>query len=168
MKKLTIVLALFALILSACSSKGVKAEGETADQIAKISPSPSAAALEATVDPMIVFQRTGGFAGKAEKWSIYASGKIVQPSGAAVTIDSAKVDALMQAIQAAGFFEMKASAGIGSAANSCKDCFTYTLTVSGPDKTNTISVQDGAKNVPDAFWTLIKQINELIAAPTNQ
>ena len=167
MKKIFIVLILFALVLTACQSLGVKAKEQANEEITKITPTPGQAALDVEAEPVIVFQRSGGFAGKTEQWSFYAYGKITKDTGEELSVDPAQVTALLEAIQAAGFFGMKASSGIGKFSN-CKDCYTYQLTVNSTEKANTITVQQGAKDVPEAFWTLINQINSLIAGPTQQ
>jgi hypothetical protein len=146
MKKITIVLILFALILTACGSLGAKADNDSKDK----------------AEPVIVFERSGGFAGVTEKWSIYATGKIVNEKGEEKSVDSATVTALLATIQTAGFYDLKASTGPGGISN-CKDCFTYKLTVNGESKANTITAQEGAKDIPDAFWKVIQQINDLIA-----
>ena len=147
MRKITVVLILFALVLTACASLGAKAKDES------------------NKEPVIVFQRSGGLAGVSEQWSIYANGKIAKKDGEEHTADTAQVTALLEAIQAAGFYDMKAGPGIGGPGN-CKDCFTYQLTVTSDKKANSLTVQEGAKDIPDALWNIIKQINDLIAGST--
>jgi hypothetical protein len=147
MKKITVALVLFALVLTACASLGAKAKDE------------------ANKEPVIVFQRDGGFAGVSEQWSIYANGKIVKKDGEEHNVGPAQVTALLEALQAAGFYEMKASPSIAGS-GSCNDCFTYQLTVTSGGKENTITAQEGAKDMPEAFWTIIKQIDGLIASTT--
>jgi len=147
MKKTTIILVLFALVLAACGSLGAKAKDE------------------ADKEPVIVFQRSGGFAGVTEEWSIYADGKIAKKDGKELTVASAQVTALLAAIDTAGFYEMKAGPGAGGP-TSCKDCFTYQLTVTSNKKSNTITVQEGAKDIPEAFWNILKQITDLTASDT--
>jgi hypothetical protein len=144
MKKCTAVLILFALMLTACASLG----GKTKD--------------ESNQEPVIVFQRSGGLAGVSEQWSIYANGKITTKDGKELKIDPAQVSALLEAIQAAGFYDMKAGPGIGGP-SSCKDCYTYQLSVTKDKKAYSLTVQEGAKDIPEAFWKIIEQINNLIA-----
>ena len=145
MKKITAVLILFALVLTACASLGGKAKDES------------------NKEPVIVFQRSGGLAGVSEQWSIYANGKITTKDGKELKIDTAQVTALLEAIQAAGFYDMKA--GIGGPSN-CKDCYTYQLTVTSDKKSNSLTVQEGSKDMPEAFWNIIQKINDLIASST--
>jgi hypothetical protein len=152
MRKITIVLILFALLLTACGSLGAKAKDKSKTE---------------DTQPAIVFQRSGGFAGVSEQWSIYASGKIINQNGEELSVEPAKVTALLEAIQTAGFYDLKASSSIGGISN-CKDCFTYQLTVNGGEKANTLSFQEGSKDIPDAFWNIIQQINELVAKPATQ
>ena len=166
MKKMSLVLILFALVLTACSVFGANADPNNA-KVEKITPTPGQSSMQLEAEPMIVFQRSGGFAGVTEQWSIYATGKISKLNGEELTVDPAKVTALLDAIQASGFFDVKASSSLGGIGD-CKDCYTYQLTVNSGEKANTVTAQDGNKNVPDAFWTIIKQINELIAGPAKQ
>ena len=126
MKKIIVVLILFALVLTACASLGVKAKDE------------------ANKEPVIVFQRSGGFAGMSEQWSIYANGKIVKEIGEEHSIGPAQVTALLDALQVAGFYEMKASSSVAGSGN-CNDCYTYQLTVTSGGKENSITVQEGRK-----------------------
>ena len=147
MKKITVALILFGLVLAACASQG----GKTKD--------------EANIEPVIVFQRSGGLAGVSEQWSIYADGKIAIKDGKEFKIDSAQVTALLEAIQAAGFYDMKAGPGIGGP-SSCKDCYTYQLTVTSDKKSNSLTVQEGSKDMPESFWNIIQKINDLIAGST--
>ena len=164
MKKITVVLILFALVLTACKALGINAkEGEDVE-VAKITPSPDQAAMELEAEPVIVFERGGGIAGVTEQWSIYATGKVSKQNGEELTVGPAQVTALLAAIQAAGFYDMKAGPSIGNP-GSCKDCFTYKLTVNRDEKPYSITAQEGAKDIPEAFWNLIKQINDLVAGP---
>jgi len=85
MKKIAIVLILFALVLTACSVLGANADDENNVEVTKITPSPDKAAMEAEAEPMIVYERGGGIAGVSEKWSIYATGKITKQNGEVLT-----------------------------------------------------------------------------------
>jgi hypothetical protein len=167
MKKITIILIVLAIMLTACESLGVKPEGESITNASGITPSPDQAVLGIGAEPVIVFQRSGGFAGGAEQWSIYATGKITKRNGGELSIDPAQVTALLDAIQAAGFYDLTQSSIKGAISN-CKDCYTYQLTINGEGKANTLTFQDGAKDVPEAFWNIIKKINEWIATPTKE
>jgi hypothetical protein len=161
MKKITIVLILFALVLTACEALGISPKEGTDVKVEKITPSPDKAAMEFEAEPMIVFERGGGIAGVTEQWSIYASGKISSQNGEELTVAPAQVTALLDAIQAAGFYDMKVGPGAASP-GTCKDCFTYKLTVNKDEKPYSITAQEGAKGVPDMFWNLINQINDLV------
>jgi len=172
MKRFTIILFLFALVLTACQSTGANAKGKATNEVAKVTPSPDKTALNVALDAtpspadlVIVFERSGGFAGVDEKWSIYTGGKIVKENGDTFSVDAAKVTALLDAAEAANFFEMKASSAIGSVSN-CKDCFSYKLTITSNGQTNTITTSDGATGLPDAFMEILKQIKVLIVPPT--
>jgi hypothetical protein len=175
MKKFAILSVLFALALTACQSLGVNTSGGSTDETTKITPSPGQAAMNLEPDQnmpaadevVVVFQRSGGFAGVNQQWTIYANGNIVTDSGETLSVNPDQVTALLIAADAAGFFDMKVSSSLGSAGN-CKDCFTYTLTITNHGQTNTLSAQDGSKNLPDAFWSIIQLINTIINPATQQ
>ena len=153
MKKITIVLILFAIMLTACQSSGAKAKGEYTEI-------PSASKIEVG-DAIIVYQRSGGFAGVDEQWSLYADGRISDNKGNQKVVEGAQITALIDELKTAGVLEMKDSMGSGIS-NACKDCFTYTITVNIDGKTKKIITQDNTKGVPEAFWNVIKKLNNLV------
>ncbi len=173
MKRLTILLIFFALMITACQSTGAKANLEATNEILKITPSPEQNALNVALDQntpspdelVVGYERSGGLAGVNERWSIYAGGRIVNQNGETITVDAAKVTDLLDAIDTAGFFDMKSASIIGGL-NNCKDCFSYKLTVTSNGQTNTITTYDGAKGLPDSFWAILKQVNDLVNPPT--
>lgn len=175
MKRFTFIFILFALMITACQSTGARANLEATNEILKITPSPGQNTLNIALDKntpspddlVVVYERSGGLAGVSEQWSIYAGGKIVKKNGETITVDAAKVTDLLDAIDAAGFYDIKFSSSIGGL-NSCKDCFSYTLTVTSNGQKNTITTFDGAKGLPDSFWAILKQVNDLVNPPTQQ
>ena len=77
----------------------------------------------------------------------------------------AQVTTLLEALQAAGFYEMKVSPSTAGSGN-CNDCYTYQLTVTSGGKENSITFQEGAKDIPEAFMGVVEQIDSLIASTT--
>lgn len=189
MKKYIIFLILFAILFTACKSSNANADAQPTKLIVDTlvpsgtqedvtsakgdsSNAKNADARELLADgAVIVIQRSGGIAGLNDQWSFYPDGKIVhvniKQSNASDTqsVDAVQVTALLAALKAAGFFEMKSASGIGSGLSNCKDCFTYKLTATSEGSTNSISLQDSATGSPSTIEQLIKQI---IALAPNQ
>ncbi len=46
--------------------------------------------------------------------------------------------------------------------NTCKDCFTYTISISVDNKTKTITTTDGAPNTPAELGKILTLINDFI------
>lgn len=175
MKKISIILVLVALIMTACQSLGVNTQKESANEVIKITPSPNQNTQKVNVAKgtslpdgvVVVFLRSGGLRGTSEQWSIYADGKILNGTGDKFSIDVAQVTAILAAFKAVGFYDMKTSASIGSLGK-CNDCYTYQLTVSNAGEINSITFQDGDNGLPQSFWNIINQINTLIVNATKQ
>jgi hypothetical protein len=171
MKKITIVLILFALVLTACQSANAKANAQSTKRVqAEMNTKATSVSLALKASGVVIIvQRSGGVAGVTDQWSFYADGKIVKDNADQGkpnderTVDSAQVTALLDALKAAGFFDMKISSSIGNL-NNCKDCFTYQLTAISDGKTNTITIQEGAAGASEA---IVKVIDQLIVLASN-
>src|SRR3972149_4110280 len=164
MKKISIILILFALVLTACESSNANADVQptkrilgatspagTEGPIVVIKDESSTAKTpeeQALLDSgaVILIHRSGGFAGVNEQWSFYADGKIVKDSGdqskadETISVDAVLITSLLEALKTACFFDMKASSGIGGMSN-CKDCFTYKLAATSDGKINSITLE---------------------------
>jgi hypothetical protein len=108
---------------------------------------------------VIVFHRSGGIAGVDEKWEIHPDGRVFSAKGEQGAIEADQVTTLLEAIEALGFFEMKDSYGLPS---QCKDCFTYTVTVSSGDKVKSITTIDNASDAPPELGQVLEKINTLL------
>lgn len=104
----------------------------------------------------IVFQRSGGFAGISEKWTVFPDGKVMGGDGQEFSATPGEVESLISDIENLGFFDWSIPRQpIGS----CADCFTYNLTVSYEGRLNSITVVDGTENAPEGVWEVIKRID---------
>lgn len=112
-----------------------------------------------TDDAAIIFHRSGGFAGVDQQWMIYIDGRIEQPGGQQVQADEQQVKTLLEAIDAAGFFELKNSY---IPLNSCCDRFTYAITVQQDDKVKTVTTIDASPDAPQELQQIIDEIGKLI------
>jgi hypothetical protein len=173
MKKLSIIFVLFALFLAACQSSdanaNTKATQRIVDQLTPANSGDSSVAEQdsgsspQTNNPVIIIARSGGFAGVSEQWSFYSDGHVMKDAadksqtGETLTVDSAEITSLLEELKSNGFFQMKASSGIGGMSN-CKDCFTYQLTATSDGVTNTISFQDDSGSDTDAIRNITNQL----------
>jgi hypothetical protein len=113
-------------------------------------------------EPIIVYQREGGFAGTSDKWTIYQTGRIVAGDGTEWQVPAEQVASLFKLVESPAFGELNEKyAPIGT----CNDCFTYTLTVYGPDQPQTVIFIDGA-DFPPLGQQLLAQLNSITTPPT--
>jgi hypothetical protein len=114
---------------------------------------------------VIVYGRSGGLAGIAETWEIYAGGGIVFTRGDEETelqIASEEVEALLAELAALRVFDAEAQEPplLGTGA----DRITYSLEVyREPGKPQTITMVDGASDLPEGVQDAFKAVDDLIA-----
>jgi hypothetical protein len=111
-------------------------------------------------DPAVVYEKSGGFAGISEKWTIFTSGKIVGQQGEAYQVDAERVTQLVDEIQAAGFFELEANYGKFT---KCRDCFNYQVQVVRQGQRMTVVSTGTAEEMPKAFTAAVEKIEALLA-----
>ena len=119
----------------------------------------SGGGLEEAGEPVIIFNQTGGFAGVDLTWSIYANGLIVTPDGEELFVDPAAVDALLEIIAQAGFFELVQP----KPSNICCDFFTFALAVSNGDMENVITYNDGDPNKPAGLSEAVSAVQQMLS-----
>ncbi len=136
-------------------------------------PAPSPGPAEVTGDAdaaprpelAIVYGRSGGLAGIAETWEIYAGGGIVFTRGDEVTelqIASEEVEALLAEFAALRVFDAEAQEPplLGTGA----DRITYSLEVyREAGKPQTITMVDGMSDLPDGVADAFKAVDDLLA-----
>ena len=130
-------------------------------------PSPTIERTDTPTDPreekmggaVIIYQRSGGFAGISEAWTFYADGRIISIDETEYNLEAEQVSRLLTEIEALGFFEMS---GSGKLFSDCRDCFSHQLTAKGGGKFNSISAVDGAPGTQDQFWKILEKINEIL------
>jgi hypothetical protein len=110
-------------------------------------------------DAVIVYQRSGGFAGVHEQWTVYPDGRITASDGREWQVAPERVEQLLADIEALGFFEMS---GRYMPLNTCCDRFTYEITVRSGDRVHTATTIDAAPNTPAELWRVIDEISHLV------
>jgi hypothetical protein len=111
--------------------------------------------------PVIVYQMEAGRLAEPAEINVYAAGRAVQKDGKAVSMKAAQVDSLLEQIEDLGFFEMDDS--YGETLN-CTDCFKYSVTVTKDGRTKTVTVTEGLKSEPPAFWDVLRLIQNAAGA----
>jgi hypothetical protein len=110
-------------------------------------------------EPVIVFRRGGGLAGRSDEWLIYADGTVQAADGTAQAVAPEAVSALLTGLEALGFFEMEAAYGRDS---QCADCYQYEITVVHNGQKKTVATLDAAADAPAVLGQMIAQIQQLI------
>lgn len=110
-------------------------------------------------DAVIIYQRSGGFAGVHEQWTVYPDGRITANDGREWQVAPERVKQLLADIEALGFFEMT---GRYMPLNTCCDRFTYEITVRSGDRVHTATTIDAAPNTPAELWRVIDEISRLV------
>jgi hypothetical protein len=146
------------VLLSSCtiipSGPGIHPTGSVDVQATAVRKDNKSLAEGATV----TFQRSGGLAGKTEQWTIYLDGRVLSNKGTAHVLPG-DVAQLVADLSSLGIFNLKDSYG---GLNVCKDCFTYTISISVDNKTKTITTTDGAPNTPAELGKILTLINDFI------
>jgi hypothetical protein len=110
-------------------------------------------------EPVIVFKRGGGLAGRSDEWLIYADGTVQAADGTRKTVAPEEVAALLAGLEARGFFELQAAYGRDS---QCADCYQYELTVVHDGQKKTVTTVDSAPDAPPELGLAIQQIQALV------
>ena len=180
---ITYFLAFIVVILAGCASTGdeptvsISPETtETPDGIGStrkppsITPSPSqpqsaastvtsstaiTPSVETTSSPdkvVITLRQEGGFAGLDNVWILYQDGRIEKNGELSGQLSAQELSLLLNSIDQSGFFEFDHP----ESGPFCCDFFTFTITATVGDKSNSISVSDGDPDIP-------ANINEIIS-----
>ncbi|MCR4407571.1 MAG: hypothetical protein NUW24_11730 [Anaerolineae bacterium] len=107
---------------------------------------------------VIIYRRSGGFAGVHEQWTIYPDGRIMAADGCEWRVSPEQVEQLLAEIESLGFFEMSSRY---VPLNTCCDRFTYEITVRHGDTVNTVTTIDAAPDAPSELWHIIDEISHL-------
>ena len=176
-KSILFTLLLGSLILSACTTS-VEAEQILSAEIASevsgaLSSATSAPAVEEISEfipvememregqeiadgRVLIYNRSGGFAGVSEEWIIYADGTIIAPDGTAHQVETKQVQAI---VDKTGGMNVKDSY---VAKNNCCDHFNYKITYFVEGELKSVSTVDGAKQ-PAELTAVLDDLGQLLA-----
>jgi hypothetical protein len=168
MKIATVILLLIIIILAACT--GIISTSTTSAQSSN-TPTSGNNLSSSTTTPLIktqagtnqgaviVLKQSGGFAGKTQKWTIYADGQITMPTGKGAQLSQEELTNLLQKIDRLGFYTLQSSY---MPLNTCCDRITYELSVTDGGKTNTVIYLEGAAEVPSSLWEITEAVNQFV------
>jgi hypothetical protein len=121
------------------------------------------ATIEAKPPPdegaVLIYKRSGGFAGLEEGYTIYGDGRISSNTGQELQVEAQAVERLLDEVKESGFFEM---AGDYMPEDSCCDRFAYELSVFDGQDYFTVSTVDAAPGVPDELWLVLDKVQQFI------
>lgn len=159
-----------ALLLAACARQAALVTPTVASPVSTASPLPTPpfpAPIKISIpdDAVIVYERSGGLAGRTEEWTIYADGRVVSGDGRIGQLLPQDVTNLVQQIEAAGFGGWRDTYGPPAA---CCDRYTHNLTVRLAGQTKSVKTIDAAPEEPATLRTILGQVTRLIAQATSQ
>ena len=143
MKRYWILFLLATLLLSACAG-AARSEANAPET--------------ALGEPLIAYHREAGQIAAPEEWRFYQGGQALRPNSPAAAVEVDAVTAVLEQAEAVGFFDWKDAYG---ASLDCADCYHYTLTLTYNGRTKTVTVTEGLKDEPPAFWDLLRSVRAL-------
>ncbi|MEM7111634.1 MAG: hypothetical protein AAF614_04330 [Chloroflexota bacterium] len=108
---------------------------------------------------VIVYRRSGGFAGVNEEWRIYENGRVVDIDGNEWQLAPEQVTSLITVTQTLGFNDMRTNY---VPQGYCCDHFMYDLIVNQGDRIHRVTTADGVSGVPEALGELLAATTVLI------
>ena len=184
MKRLTLIIALFLLLLAGCNAAGNEPTAEetvseptpTTGALEEIEPTetpvPTEAPIrptpteettmipEASTGPVIIVKRSGGLAGLEDQWTIYADGTV---EGAITTenpLSTELIAGIVTKAETGGFFDLE-DEYIDD--GHCCDFFNYEVTINLADgRSKTITTVEQTPSQPPILTEIINDINFLL------
>ncbi len=108
---------------------------------------------------VIVYKRSGGYAGLDEEFTIYANGHITAKDGREWWVEPAAVEQLQKEFESLGFFDLAPNY---VPKNPCCDLFSYELSVNSGDHNAKVSTVDGAPGAPDQLWQMLDLVQNFL------
>lgn len=108
---------------------------------------------------VVVFQKSGGFAGITESTIIYADGRIENDKNESLQVDPQVVEGLVMTAVDSGFFEFDPNY---VPENYCCDFFNYSLTIRDCDEAHTVLTADQVPGAPVELQQLISTVEAMI------
>ncbi|MCB0000385.1 MAG: hypothetical protein KDE56_31685 [Anaerolineales bacterium] len=117
--------------------------------------------LEAELgDAVILYQKSGGFAGVTESWWVYENGRLRDKAGNEWQLPAEDVAAFLANSKTLGLTQMEPTY---IPDGFCCDQFVYSLIVRQGDGIYQTTTADGVETAPQALFQLIEEISTLVA-----
>jgi hypothetical protein len=113
-----------------------------------------------SAEASIVYERSGGFAGITERWTIYPDGRVITGEGIEYAAEPEKAEALLSEIEQSGFSGWQQASGLPGL---CRDCYVHSITLAAEGRPKTISAADGSNDAPAKFWELVNSIRQFLS-----
>ena len=170
--KIALVVGLvFIFTLTACGTSSDGTEINPSPTISEASPitatptiqptesSPDEPQMDMPPGAVIVYRRSGGFAGLYEEWTIYDDGRVTTKDGRQWQTSPEGVSALIDRLETVGFFDIIADP---MSMIPCCDRFYYELTVASGERLHTIATYDGAQSTPANLWQAMGAVTDFL------
>ncbi len=111
------------------------------------------------VEIVIEYQRSGGYAGVDEFYSVLLNGHIGTNNHRDWQVQPQDVDDLIEKIETLGFFELATKYVPKDA---CCDRFFHKLMVRSKNRIHTVSAVGGDPQVPEQLWNILKLVERFL------
>ena len=105
------------------------------------------------------FERSGGFAGINERWTLFEDGNFISAAGEALAFAPEEINSMIELILSLDFNQPQTPP---RPFDSCADCFRYTLFVSKDGVDFEFVWRDGDETTPETLIGILSAINSLI------
>lgn len=156
MMRKMVVWVLFIFLLGACAPRGNAEVIDAGMQPENPTPVPESKGVDD--EAVIVYERSGGITGKTVRYRVYADGRISSGENEETRVSPEEVEAALDTIEQAGFFEMKGTLPQKSA---CYDCYTYSIQVRKGGKSGSLAATDNG-NLPEEVRAVIEEVEGLV------
>ena len=126
----------------------------------RLSPAPEEANTGGEKEsPVLVYRRSGGGEINAgETWTLYADGRLVNPTGQTTHLSPEQVEQLLQKLEMFGFFELKSRY---MPDNLCCDRVTHVIAVRRHGEVKRVTTMDGTPEMPAALQNTLSELWQL-------
>ncbi len=112
---------------------------------------------------ILTYERSGGYAGRTETWTIFSDGNVLNSKGKMQLGNAKAITNILNQAENAEFFNLEK---VYMPKNTCCDRFTHVLTIHTKGETHQVTTLDDAPNTPDSLWELLESVQEYIQETT--
>ncbi len=108
---------------------------------------------------VILFERTGGYAGWHDRFWIYADGRVVNEGGEVKRVTPKQVTALTQRLEA---LLPQGSPEVQKRQNYCCDCYRYRIAVRSGPAVRSVTLSEPLRTKSDPLARLAQEVRDLV------